>query len=253
MLNLTNTLDDYFLEKAKEEAQKSSCLRRKVGAVLVAEGKRILSKAANGPRAFEIQCSDKGCLRKRAEPGQSLKECWGTHAEKKALDGVYLEEDLTLYVTHAPCYNCALTIIAQEIKRVVYLEDYPDKTGIAKLKLNGIEVVKFEPAYTFEEYQNKAARTIPNEKYKENLSNFCISLMGECGEFLNICKKILYHDHKPNMEEIEEEAADILWYLSAVLTLHDRSLGRAAAANIKKLEKRYPSGFDPERSQRREV
>ena len=140
------SLDDYFMEIAKVVASRSTCLRRKVGAVIVKD-KRILTTGYNGAPTGMPHCLDIGCLREKLKvpSGERHELCRGVHAEQNAIiqaayHGVSIK-DSTLYTTHQPCIMCAKMIINAGIRRVVYGRKYADERGLEFLKEAGIEVV----------------------------------------------------------------------------------------------------------------
>jgi NTP pyrophosphatase (non-canonical NTP hydrolase) len=113
------------------------------------------------------------------------------------------------------------------------------------------------------EYQIKAARTaeMDHDKIIERLtarpgllelSNYAEGAAGEAGEIINEVKKVVHHGHDLNKEKILEETGDLLWYTTQVAAVLGFTLEEVMAANIKKIEERYPSGFDEERSRNRE-
>src|SRR3989338_7364018 len=126
------TWDEYFLEIADLVSRRSTCLRRRVGAVLVKD-KRILATGYNGVPSKIRHCSEAGCLRERLKipSGERHELCRGLHAEQNAflqaaLHGTSLK-DAILYSTIQPCIICAKMIINAGIKEVVIKGDYPDK------------------------------------------------------------------------------------------------------------------------------
>ncbi len=140
------SLDDYFMEIAKVVASRSTCLRRKVGAVIVKD-KRILTTGYNGAPTGMPHCLDIGCLREKLKvpSGERHELCRGVHAEQNAIiqaayHGVSIK-DSTLYTTHQPCIMCAKMIINAGIRKVVYGRKYADERGLEFLKEAGIEVV----------------------------------------------------------------------------------------------------------------
>ncbi len=142
------SLDEYFMEIAKVVAKRSTCLRRKVGAVIVKD-KRILTTGYNGAPSGLPHCLDIGCLRDKLNvpSGERQELCRGVHAEQNAivqaaLHGIRIAGG-TLYTTHQPCITCAKLIINAGIKRVVYGTKYADNRGLELLKEAGIEVVYF--------------------------------------------------------------------------------------------------------------
>lgn len=103
---------------------------------------------------------------------------------------------------------------------------------------------------TLNEYQEKAMRTATLAS--TNLVNSALGMSAEAGEFADVLKKHLYHGHPMGTEQMIEEAGDVLWYVALAAKALGVTLEGLAQHNIKKLEKRYPDGFDPERSLHRE-
>ncbi len=142
------TLDEYFMEIAKVVAKRSTCLRQKVGAVIVKD-KRILATGYNGAPSGLPHCDEVGCLREKLKipSGERQELCRGVHAEQNAIIqaakfGISVD-GATLYSTHCPCIVCAKIIINAGIKRVVYGREYADRNGLELLKEAGIEIVYF--------------------------------------------------------------------------------------------------------------
>lgn len=133
-----NKFDRSYLEMARVWAANSYCKRRQVGALLVKD-KMIISDGYNGtPSGFENVCEDDT---DRTKP-------YVLHAEANAITKVAKSgnssEGATLYVTAAPCIECAKLIIQSGIKRVVYTDEYRLEDGINLLKRAGIDVEKVE-------------------------------------------------------------------------------------------------------------
>ncbi len=137
--------DEYFLEVAGLVAKRSTCLRRKVGTVLV-KNKRILATGYNGAPSGLKHCIDTGCLREKLKipSGQRHELCRGLHAEQNALlqSALYgvSAKGSTLYVTNQPCSICSKMLINAGIKEVVISGGYPDKMAEEFLKEAGIRV-----------------------------------------------------------------------------------------------------------------
>ena len=128
-------LDLRYIRMAKIWAENSYCKRRQVGAIIVKD-KMIISDGYNGtPSGFENICEDDNGLTKP----------YVLHAEANAITKIARSgnnsDGATLYVTAAPCIECAKLIIQAGIKRVVYSEEYRLKDGIELLQRAGIEVV----------------------------------------------------------------------------------------------------------------
>ncbi len=139
--------DEYFLKIAHLVSDRSTCMRRKVGAVLVKE-RRILATGYNGAPRMISHCSVAGCLREKlgVPSGQRHELCRGLHAEQNviiqaAYHGVSLKAS-TLYVTVTPCIICAKMIINAGIEEVIFEGNYPDEMALAFLKDAKILLVK---------------------------------------------------------------------------------------------------------------
>jgi dCMP deaminase len=142
--------DEYFSEIASKVAERSTCLRRHVGAIIVRD-KRILSTGYNGPPRGLPHCDETGCLREQLgiPSGQRQEICRGLHAEQNAiiqaaLHGVSVE-GATVYVTHQPCITCAKMIINSGIVRAVFANDYPDDLARDMLVEAGVELDIWTP------------------------------------------------------------------------------------------------------------
>lgn len=106
---------------------------------------------------------------------------------------------------------------------------------------------------TINEYQAEALRTASgmSEEYPMIL-NGVLGLGGESGECLDIVKKHLFQGHDLNKEHLAEELGDVAWYLAVSAYAIGLDLESVLLGNVNKLRKRYPEGFDPERSLHRE-
>lgn len=116
-------------------SENSYCIRRKVGALIVKD-KMIISDGYNGtPSGFENICED----------DNNTTKPYVLHAEANAITKIARSNNssdgATMYVTAAPCIECAKLIIQAGIKRVVYSESYRLDDGIQLLKRANIEVV----------------------------------------------------------------------------------------------------------------
>ncbi len=107
---------------------------------------------------------------------------------------------------------------------------------------------------TLDEYQTETQRTAPMTiSDRERLAVFGLGLGGESGEVQDLIKKHLGHGHDLDKEKVKKELGDVLWYVAAIAGALGLKLSDVANANIEKLRKRYPDGFDPKRSQLREI
>jgi len=139
--------DDYFMQLAEHVASRSTCLRRKVGAVLVRD-KRILATGYNGAPSGMKHCLEIGCLRDELKIPSGTKHeiCRAIHAEQNAviqcaLHGVSSQESV-LYITHQPCAICTKILINAGVKRIVYRQPYPDKFSQELLRKAGVKLEK---------------------------------------------------------------------------------------------------------------
>lgn len=103
------------------------------------------------------------------------------------------------------------------------------------------------------EYQELAMRTLNKDIKKEDiLVNGAMGLCGESGEVIDLIKKHLFQGHDLNKEDIIKELGDIAWYLAETATALDVDLEEVFIKNIEKLKKRFPNGFDSDKSINRE-
>ena len=99
------------------------------------------------------------------------------------------------------------------------------------------------------EYQELAMATLnPELNKKDVLINSVMGLCGESGEAIDIVKKWLAQGHELDRDRLTKELGDIAWYLAEAATALDLPLEQILQANIDKLKKRYPDGFDVKRS-----
>lgn len=142
--------EEYFMKITHDVAERSTCVRRAVGAVLVKD-KRILATGYNGAPSGVTHCTARGCLRKEAgiPSGERQEVCRGLHAEQNAiiqaaLHGVQIVDSL-MYSTTQPCVTCAKMIINAGIRRVIFEGDYPDELALELLDEAGVYVDRFAP------------------------------------------------------------------------------------------------------------
>ena len=104
---------------------------------------------------------------------------------------------------------------------------------------------------TINEYQRLAQRTANTKRPSDKLENACLGLAGECGEVCDVMKKALFQGHTLDRPHLIEELGDCAWYLAEAASGLGVSLEDILLQNIAKLKRRYPAGFDPERSMNR--
>ncbi|MDR3112552.1 MAG: dCMP deaminase family protein [Elusimicrobiota bacterium] len=123
--------DEYFMKLAWLVAERATCLRHHVGAVVVKD-KRILTTGYNGSVVGSQDCLALGCLRNKLQipSGQRQEICRAVHAEQNAIiQGGYTGVDIrgsTLYCTHSPCSLCARMIVNAGIRKILTDVEYPD-------------------------------------------------------------------------------------------------------------------------------
>lgn len=139
--------ESYFMDITVLVGKRSTCLRRKVGA-LVVKDKRILSTGYNGAPSDIRHCSETGCLREAmAVPsGERHELCRGIHAEQNAIiqaayHGVAIK-GASLFCTNLPCAICAKMIINAGIRKIYYLDGYADTMSEQMIAEAGIELIK---------------------------------------------------------------------------------------------------------------
>lgn len=104
------------------------------------------------------------------------------------------------------------------------------------------------------EYQQLALRTAGNLKPEDKILEGALGLCGESGEVSDLIKKHLFQGHPLDKEKIIEELGDICWYIAIAATGIGVDLETVMWLNIEKLKKRYPKGFEADKSiNRKEV
>ncbi|MCK0203106.1 dCMP deaminase family protein [Ornithobacterium rhinotracheale] len=131
-----NKYDIAYLRMAKIWGQLSYCKRKQVGALIVKD-RMIISDGYNGtPSGFENTCEDDDNNTKwyvlHAEANAILKVAASTQSCKGA----------TLYITLSPCKECSKLVYQSGIKRVVYMDQYSDTSGLEFLAKAGVEITQ---------------------------------------------------------------------------------------------------------------
>jgi dCMP deaminase len=140
--------DEYFMGMAELAARRSTCVRRRVGAVIVKD-KHVLSTGYNGSPKGTRHCEDLGCIRVQLNipSGTRHELCRGVHAEQNAVAqaayfGVSVK-DATIYTTTFPCSMCTKILINSGIVEVVYSTGYVDDLAKELLAETKIKVRSF--------------------------------------------------------------------------------------------------------------
>ena len=138
---------EYFMTITQVVAKRSTCIRRKVGAILVKD-KRILATGYNGAPTGLKHCEEVGCLRANESipSGQRHELCRGLHAEQNAIiqaayHGISIAGSV-LYCTNKPCVICSKMIINAGIRKIVYNEGYDDPLANQMLREANVELVR---------------------------------------------------------------------------------------------------------------
>lgn len=141
--------DEYFLEIAQVVAKRSTCLRRKVGAILVKD-KRILATGYNGSPQGLAHCEETGCIREKLEipRGERHELCRGLHAEQNAIIQAAVHgtkiSGAVLYCTTFPCVLCAKMLVNAGITKIYYLGGYPDELSKLILEEANVEIIQLK-------------------------------------------------------------------------------------------------------------
>lgn len=99
------------------------------------------------------------------------------------------------------------------------------------------------------EYKQLAMRTLNKDLSKKDvLINGVMGLCGEAGEAIDIVKKYLAQGHELDKEKLIKELGDVAWYLAETAYALDIDLETVFKLNIEKLKRRYPEGFEKEKS-----
>ncbi len=119
--------DETMMDLARTIARRSTCARRRVGAVLVDANGRVLSLGHNGVAMGEVHCTDEPCAGVGLPSNHGLGTCLACHAETNAL--IFCANVMrieTLYVTASPCTMCVRSLLNTSCRRIVYEELYDD-------------------------------------------------------------------------------------------------------------------------------
>lgn len=135
----------------RQVAERSTCLRAKVGAVIV-RNRSILATGYNGSPAGLPHCTDAGCLiyESHTPDGDIEQNCYRTiHAEMNAITQAAKNgsaiNDADIYVTHTPCIHCMKVLINTGLRTVFYDRPYKLETIGDLLKHAPIKLVQIKP------------------------------------------------------------------------------------------------------------
>jgi dCMP deaminase len=141
------TWDQYFMTITRQVAERSTCLRAKVGAVIVRE-RSILATGYNGAPAGFPHCTEVGCLiyESRTPSGEVELNCYRSiHAEMNAIsqaakNGVMIA-GADIYITHTPCVHCLKVLVNTRLSTIFYETAYKLHAISEWLKYGRIKLV----------------------------------------------------------------------------------------------------------------
>lgn len=140
--------DTYFMSLAKLAAERTNCMKRRVGCVIV-RNKRIVATGYNGTPSNVKNCADGGCPRcnsTKSSQGFALDLCLCLHAEENAIVEAGRErcEGSTLYTNLFPCILCSKKIVQAGVSRVVFDKHYAtDEASDSLLRAGGVLIDSF--------------------------------------------------------------------------------------------------------------
>ncbi|KAE9577630.1 hypothetical protein CGMCC3_g6106 [Colletotrichum fructicola] len=150
-VRLRPTWDAYFMSLATLASLRSNCMKRRVGAVLVGNEKRVISTGYNGTARGLQNCSDGGCSRCNSgnSSGVGLATCLCLHAEENALleaGRERIRKGSVLYCDTCPCLTCSIKICQVGIEEVVYAHGYSmDDQTAAVFRQAGVKLRQYIP------------------------------------------------------------------------------------------------------------
>ena len=127
--------DEYYMSIARAVSARSSCTRRKVGALIVVE-RAIISTGYNGTPVGVRNCDEGGCPRcaSNAAPGEGYDSCVCVHAEQNAIALAARHGNATmggtLYTTLRPCFGCAKEAVQAGLREIVYEAPFAYGAGL---------------------------------------------------------------------------------------------------------------------------
>lgn len=140
-------LKQAYMKTAETFAELSHARRLHVGAIVVKDD-RIISIGYNGmPAGWDNNCEDE--IRYPDAEGVTLKtKPEVLHAESNCISKLAKSNesglDASMFITHAPCLDCAKLIFQSGIRSVVYRDSYRDTSGVEFLTKSGIVVEQIE-------------------------------------------------------------------------------------------------------------
>ena len=128
MANYRQPADFYFLRMALLVSERGTCVRRKVGCILVNKKNHVLATGYNGNPSGFSHCLDNPCEGANSTSGKDLDKCEAIHAEQNALLQCKDVYDIdTVYCTVSPCIHCVKLLLNTSTKKIVFGEKYIQK------------------------------------------------------------------------------------------------------------------------------
>lgn len=97
---------------------------------------------------------------------------------------------------------------------------------------------------SFDDFQAACLRTANNDSDHHPHLNWALGIAGEAGEYAELIKKKFFHGKDYDLADVKKELGDILYYVAVAAADHGLGFEDVATANVEKLRKRYPSGFE---------
>jgi len=119
--------DWYFLKMAFLAAERATCVRRKVGCILINSKNHIIATGYNGVASGQDHCIDNPCKGADFKSGEGLDVCQAIHAEQNALLQCKDVYDIqSVYCTVSPCIHCIKLLLNTSATQIIFGEKYID-------------------------------------------------------------------------------------------------------------------------------
>jgi dCMP deaminase len=235
------SIEEYAVVLARAAATRSEDPHKRVGAAAMDARGAVLALGYNGPPSGVTLTPGQWADRRTVLTAT-------IHAEANALRYVRPGECALLASSYGPCSECVKAAAAQGVRRIVY--GHPAAPHWAEAAEAGAAALGVSLAYVDppapadpDAYQGWTMRTRPDAPDDLVKLGFALGLNGEAGEVAEIVKKELLHGRARDRAHMAEELGDTLWYLARLADEYGISLSEVIAANVAKLEARYPDGF----------
>jgi dCMP deaminase len=133
-MNTRPEKDYTFMQMSMVLSEQSTCIRRKVGCILVDRHNHIISEGYNGNAAGLPHCIESPCAGAYLPHGEGLHVCEAIHAEQNALIKCRDPKEVWIcYVTTSPCMHCLKMLLNTDCKYIIYNEPYSDAKSVHEL------------------------------------------------------------------------------------------------------------------------